>query len=61
MRWSIKCCPKLVSYADERLLFEETVVALVDCLCPLPAETRLLVTEDDVEAIVRAIFAGSGY
>ncbi len=61
MRWSIQCCPKLASYADERLLFEETVVALVDCVCPLPAETRLLVTEDDVEAIVHIMLFGSGY
>jgi hypothetical protein len=37
------------------------VVALVDCFRLLSAETRLLVTEDDVEAIACAILAGSGY
>lgn len=52
MWWSIQCCPKLASYADERLLLWETVVALVERIRTLPEETRLLVTEDDVEAIV---------
>jgi hypothetical protein len=30
MSLSSQCCPKLASYAEERLLLEETVVALVD-------------------------------
>ncbi len=48
MLWSIRCRLKFASYAEERRLLEETVVASMDCVFPLPAETRLLVTEDDV-------------
>ena len=52
---------KICIVCKERRLLEETVVALVDCVCPLPVETRLLVTEDVTEAIVCAIIAASGH
>ncbi len=60
MRWSMQCCSKLASYADERLLFEDGVVALVDWACLLAAEMRLLVAADEGGTFVRVTVAGLG-
>ena len=57
MLWLIQCSAKLASYAEEALLL--TLVAAVDCLRLLPLD--LLLREEDVEVIVGARIAGSGY
>ena len=49
----IRYCSKFASYAEERLLLEVTVVALVDC--------KRLLLADDVEAIACGMLVGPGH